>query len=68
MKGIVCGVMLCRNFPILQCPRCSLHYCSEYVKTHFHPSPEDEYYSSIQYNIVMKDHNHLRTNTLLPIN
>ena len=42
MKEIVCGVMLCRNSPILQSPKCSLHYCSERVKTHFHPSPEDE--------------------------
>ena len=42
MKGKVCGIMLCRNSPILQCPRCYLHYCSEHVKTHFHPSAEDE--------------------------
>ncbi|HYJ02951.1 MAG TPA: hypothetical protein VEW92_12130 [Nitrososphaeraceae archaeon] len=42
MNGIVCGVMLCRNSPILQCPKCSLHYCSEHVKTHLHPSAEDE--------------------------
>ena len=37
-KGLVCGIMLCRNSPIKQCIRCSLHYCSEHVKTHFHPS------------------------------
>ena len=42
MKEIICGVMLCRNSPILQSSKCSLHYCSERVKTHFHPSPEDE--------------------------
>jgi hypothetical protein len=41
IKGTVCGIMLCRNSPILQCPRCSLHYCSEHVKTHFHPSAEE---------------------------
>jgi hypothetical protein len=37
-KGLVCGIMLCRNSPIKQCPRCLLHYCSEHVKTHFHPT------------------------------
>ena len=36
-KGLVCGIMLCRNTPVKQCFRCSLHYCSEHVKTHFHP-------------------------------
>ena len=36
-KRLVCGIMLCRNSPIKQCLRCSLHYCSEHVKTHFHP-------------------------------
>jgi hypothetical protein len=38
IKGIVCGIRLCRNSPIMQCPRCSLHYCSEHIKTHFHPA------------------------------
>ena len=34
--------MLCRKSPILQCPRCSLHYCSEHVKEHFHVNtPKD---------------------------
>jgi hypothetical protein len=37
-KGLVCGIMLCHNSPIKQCPRCLLHYCSEHVKTHFHPT------------------------------
>ena len=37
-KGLVCGIMLCRNTPIKQCPTCSLHYCSEHVKTHLHPT------------------------------
>ncbi|HEY6588084.1 MAG TPA: hypothetical protein VIY98_07310 [Nitrososphaeraceae archaeon] len=41
INGTVCGILLCRNSPILQCPRCSLHYCSEHVKTHFHPSVEE---------------------------
>ncbi|HYJ02599.1 MAG TPA: hypothetical protein VEW92_10330 [Nitrososphaeraceae archaeon] len=42
MKGIVCGVLLCRNSPINQCPRCFLHYCSEHVKSHFHiDTPKD---------------------------
>ena len=41
-KGLVCGIMLCRNSPIKQCPKCLLHYCSEHVKTHFHLSEEDE--------------------------
>ena len=36
-KGLVCGIMLCRNSPIKQCPKCLLYYCSE-VKTHFHPT------------------------------
>ena len=26
MKGLVCGIMLCRNLPIKQCPRCLIHY------------------------------------------
>ena len=26
-KGLVCGIMLCRNSPIKQCSKCSLHYC-----------------------------------------
>jgi hypothetical protein len=38
MKGLVCGIMLCRNSPIKQCSRCLFHYCSEHVKTHFHPT------------------------------
>jgi hypothetical protein len=37
-KGLVCGIILCRNSPIKQCPKCLLHYCSEHVKTHFHPT------------------------------
>ena len=37
-KGSVCGIMLCRNTPIKQCPTCSLHFCSEHVKTHLHPT------------------------------
>ncbi|HEY5736905.1 MAG TPA: hypothetical protein VIS28_01400 [Nitrososphaeraceae archaeon] len=38
----VCGVMLCRNSPIIQCPRCLLHYCSEHVKSHLHiGTPKD---------------------------
>ena len=37
-KGLVCGIMLCRNSPIKQCPTCLLHYCSEHVKTHLHPT------------------------------
>ncbi len=42
MKGIVCGVLLCRNSPINQCPICFLHYCSEHVKSHFHiDTPKD---------------------------
>ena len=40
-KGLVCGIMLCRNSPIKQCPKCLLHYCSEHVKTHFHPETAD---------------------------
>ena len=40
-KGLVCGTMLCRNSAIKQCSLCSLHYCSEHVKTHFHPEPAD---------------------------
>jgi len=38
-KGLVCGIMLCRNSPIKQCPKCSFHYCYEHVKTHFHIDP-----------------------------
>jgi hypothetical protein len=38
-KGLVCGIMLCRNSSIKQCPRCLLYYCSEHVKTHYHPPP-----------------------------
>ena len=37
MKGLVCGIMLCRNTPTNQCATCSLHYCSEHIKIHFHP-------------------------------
>ena len=37
-KGMVCGIILCRNSPIKQCALCSFHYCSEHVKTHFHPT------------------------------
>ena len=37
-EGLVCDIMLCRNSPIKQCPRCLLHYCFEHVKTHFHPT------------------------------
>jgi hypothetical protein len=37
-KGLVCGIMLCRNSPIKQCSKCLLHYCSEHAKTHFHPA------------------------------
>jgi hypothetical protein len=36
INRIVCGVMFCRNSPIIQCHRCLLHYCSEHVKSHFH--------------------------------
>ena len=25
-KGLVCGMMLCRNSPIKQCPICLIHY------------------------------------------
>ena len=25
-KGLVCGIMLCRNSPIKQCTRCLIHY------------------------------------------
>ena len=36
LKGLVCGIMLCRNTPTNQCATCSLHYCSEHVKIHVH--------------------------------
>ena len=39
-KGLVCGIILCRNTPTNQCSRCLLHYCSEHVKTHFHPGAD----------------------------
>jgi len=39
-KGLVCGIMLCRNSPIKQCPICLLRYCFEHLKTHFHPSQQ----------------------------
>jgi hypothetical protein len=39
-KGLVCGIMLCRNSPLKQCSKCSLYYCSEHAKTHFHPTTE----------------------------
>jgi hypothetical protein len=42
INGIVCGIILCHNPPIIQCPKCFLHYCSERVKTHFHPAAEEE--------------------------
>ncbi|HEX6671725.1 MAG TPA: hypothetical protein VF084_05790 [Nitrososphaeraceae archaeon] len=42
MKGIVCSIMLFRNSPILLCPKCSLHYCSELVKIQFLPSAEQK--------------------------
>ena len=35
-KGLVCRIMLCRNSPIKQCPKCLLHYCFEHAKIHFH--------------------------------
>jgi hypothetical protein len=38
MKGIVSGIILCRDTPTNQCSRCSLHYYYEHVKTYFHPS------------------------------
>ena len=25
-KRLVCGIMLCRNSPIKQCPRCLIHF------------------------------------------
>ena len=37
-KGLVCGIMLCRNSPIKQCPTCLLYYCSEHARTHIHPT------------------------------
>lgn len=37
-NGLVCGMMLCRNTPIKPCPRCLLHYCSEHMQTHVHPT------------------------------
>lgn len=40
-KGLVCGIMLCRNKPTNQCSICSLYYCSEHMKTHFHPEADD---------------------------
>jgi hypothetical protein len=43
IKGVVCGgIRLCRNSPIIQCPKCLLHYCSEHIKTHFHPAAAEE--------------------------
>jgi hypothetical protein len=35
---VVCAILNCRNQPTNKCPICSLDYCYEHIKSHFHPS------------------------------
>ena len=35
---VVCAIPNCRNQATNKCPICSLDYCYEHIKSHFHPS------------------------------
>jgi hypothetical protein len=35
---VVCGIPNCRNQATNKCPICSLDYCYEHIKSHFHPN------------------------------
>ena len=42
LKGLNCAVISCPNPPTNQCPICSIWYCYEHVKSHFHiDTPKD---------------------------
>ena len=42
MRGLVCAIAGCPHKPTNRCPRCSVYYCYDHVKSHIHMvSPED---------------------------
>jgi hypothetical protein len=42
LRGEVCGVVGCQNFPANQCPTCHLHYCYQDAKNHFHKMSDQD--------------------------
>jgi predicted nucleic acid-binding protein len=36
IKGDVCAVPMCSNPPKNKCPKCSVHYCYDHIKNHYH--------------------------------
>ncbi|HEX7256458.1 MAG TPA: hypothetical protein VF242_00225 [Nitrososphaeraceae archaeon] len=42
MRRLVCAIPGCPHKPTNRCPRCSVYYCYDHVKSHIHMvSPED---------------------------
>lgn len=36
--AVVCSIPNCPNQPTNKCPICSVYFCYEHIKSHFHPS------------------------------
>lgn len=42
MRRLVCAIPGCPHKPTNRCPRCSVYYCYDHVKSHIHMvNPED---------------------------
>ena len=42
MQGEVCAILGCWNNPKYRCPKCSLHYCYDHIKSHVHSITDEE--------------------------